>query len=583
MLRTHTCGELTSGDVGKPVRIAGWVQVRRDHGGVIFIDLRDRYGITQLVCDPSHNKKVHSTAEHVGREFVLLGEGKVRSRPKDMFNSNMKTGEIEVIADGLQILTRAEVPPIEIEDDVQAGEETRLKYRYLDLRRPVMQGYLIARHKAAQATREYLNGRDFLEIETPLLIRSTPEGARDYVVPSRTNPGKFYALPQSPQLYKQILMIAGFDRYYQIARCLRDEDLRQDRQPEHTQIDIEMSFAEQDDVMELVEGCCRHVFNVVTGKKASKPFKRIAYAEAMEKYGSDKPDLRFGMELIDVTDVARSSSFKIFTSAEQVKCIAAEKDFSRKEIDELIEWAKQNGAKGLAWMKVSARGLESSIAKFFDEGVQKSLLEKTKAKKGSVLFFVADRPKTVAEVLGKLRVELAGRLDLIRPDQFEFCWVTDFPLFDWDEDEKKWTASHHPFTMPRSEDVEFLEKDPGRVQAQLYDLVLNGIELGSGSIRINDPGLQERVLKVIGIGSKEAKDKFGFLLEAYRYGAPVHGGIGWGFDRTVALMLGFNDIREVIAFPKNKKAECPMDGSPSGVDERQLRELHVKSDANAKG
>ena len=583
MLRTHTCGELTSKDVGKPVKIAGWVQTRRDHGGVIFIDLRDRYGITQLVCDPSHNKPVHATAEHVGREFVLLGEGKVRSRPKDMFNKNMKTGEIEVLADGLQVITRAEVPPIEIEDGIQANEETRLKYRYLDLRRPVMQGYLIARHKAAQAARKYLNDHDFLEIETPLLIRSTPEGARDYVVPSRTNPGKFYALPQSPQLYKQILMIAGFDRYYQIARCLRDEDLRQDRQPEHTQIDIEMSFVEQNDVMELVEGCCRHVFRAVTGKKGSKPFKRITYAESMEKYGTDKPDLRFGMELIDVTEIAGKSSFNVFTSAEQVKCVVAEKDFSRNEIDELIGWARENGAKGLAWMKVSDEGLESSIVKFFDEDVRKLLLQKTKAKKGSVLFFVADRPKVVAGVLGKLRVELAARLNLPRPDQFEFCWVTEFPLFEWDEDEKRWTASHHPFTMPETESLEFLENAPGRVQAQLYDLVLNGIELGSGSIRINDPKLQERVLKVMGIDRKEAEDKFGFLLEAYRYGAPVHGGIGWGFDRTVALMLGFNDIREVIAFPKNKKAECPMDGSPSDVDERQLRELHVRSDANVKG
>ena len=583
MLRTHTCGELTSKDVGKPVKIAGWVQTRRDHGGVIFIDLRDRYGITQLVCDPSHNKPVHATAEHVGREFVLLGEGKVRSRPKDMFNKNMKTGEIEILADGLQVITRAEVPPIEIEDGIQANEETRLKYRYLDLRRPVMQGYLIARHKAAQAARKYLNDHDFLEIETPLLIRSTPEGARDYVVPSRTNPGKFYALPQSPQLYKQILMIAGFDRYYQVARCLRDEDLRQDRQPEHTQIDIEMSFVEQNDVMELVEGCCRHVFRAVTGKKGSKPFKRITYAESMEKYGTDKPDLRFGMELIDVTEIAGKSSFNVFTSAEQVKCVVAEKDFSRNEIDELIGWARENGAKGLAWMKVSDEGLESSIVKFFDEDVRKLLLQKTKAKKGSVLFFVADRPKVVAGVLGKLRVELAARLNLPRPDQFEFCWVTEFPLFEWDEDEKRWTASHHPFTMPETESLEFLENAPGRVQAQLYDLVLNGIELGSGSIRINDPKLQERVLKVMGIDRKEAEDKFGFLLEAYRYGAPVHGGIGWGFDRTVALMLGFNDIREVIAFPKNKKAECPMDGSPSDVDERQLRELHVRSDANVKG
>jgi len=365
MLRTNTCGELTSKDVGKNVKVAGWTHTRRDHGGVIFIDLRDRYGLTQVVFDPSHTKAVHSEAEHIGREWVLIAEGKVRNRPKGMINKKLKTGEVEVLVDKLEIITKSEMPPIEIEDKVEANEELRLKYRYLDLRRPVMQQRFMMRHKASQAVREYLNKLDFIEIETPILIKSTPEGARDYVVPSRVNPGKFYALPQSPQLYKQILMIAGFDRYYQLARCLRDEDLRQDRQPEHTQIDLEMSFVEEDDVMEVVEGCCKHLLQVLTGKKEAKAFQRITYNESMEKYGTDKPDLRFGMELVDVTEVVKKSDFNVFTGSEQIKCIIAEKDFSRNEIDDLIKWAKENGAKGLAWMKVTSSGLDSSIVKFF--------------------------------------------------------------------------------------------------------------------------------------------------------------------------------------------------------------------------
>ncbi len=582
MLRTHTCGELSANDIGKNVRVAGWVQTRRDHGGVIFIDLRDRYGITQVVFDPSHNKSAHSSAEHIGREWVLVAEGKVRHRPEGMVNKKMKTGEVEVLVDKLEIITKADVPPIEIEDGIEANEDTRLKYRYLDLRRPAVQQRIMMRHKAAQAAREYLNRLGFIEIETPLLIKSTPEGARDYIVPSRVSPGKFYALPQSPQLYKQILMIAGFDRYYQLARCLRDEDLRQDRQPEHTQIDLEMSFVAQEDVMETVEGCCKHLLEAIAGKKETKPFRRITYKESFEKYGNDKPDLRFGMELIDVTEAAKTSDFNVFKSAEQVKCVVAEKDLSRNEIDSLIEWAKVNGAKGLAWMKATDKGVESSIVKFFSGEVQKKLLQQTKAKKGNVLFFVADKLKVVADVLGKLRVELASRLKLIKLGEFRFCWVTDFPMFEWNDDERCWQPSHHPFTMPKEEHVEMLEKEPGKVDAQLYDLVLNGVELGSGSIRINNPELQERVLKVVGLSKKEAESKFGFLLEAYKYGAPGHGGIGWGFDRTVAMMLGFNDIREVIAFPKNKKAECPMDGSPSDVDDKQLKELHIKTDVMKK-
>lgn len=578
MLRSHTCGELTTKNIRETVMLAGWCHSRRDHGGVIFIDLRDRYGLAQIVLDPSHNKKVHEQGEKLGREWVIAVKGKARHRPKDMVNPKLKTGEVEVLVDELSIITKSAVPPIEIDDRIEAAEDMRMKYKYLDLRRPIMQQRLVFRHKAATAVREYFNRNKFIEIETPLLVRSTPEGARDYVVPSRVNPGKFYALPQSPQLYKQILMISGFDRYFQLAKCLRDEDLRADRQPEHTQIDFEMSFVDENDVMGFVEGLYKHLFKDVLGVELKTPFKVFTHAEAIDRYGIDKPDLRFGMELVDVTEIVKKSDFKTFAVEEQAKCVVAEKDFGRNEIDELIEWAKANGAKGLAWMRVTEKGLESSIVKFFSPEVQKQLLQKTKAKKGSVIFFVADKKKKVAEVLGKLRLELARRLGLQKAEEFRFCWVKDFPLFEWNGEEDRWEAAHHMFTAPKQEHVELLEKAPGKVLGNLYDLVLNGTELGSGSIRINDPELQERVMKVVGIGHKAAEAKFGFLLEAYKYGAPVHGGMGIGFDRTVALMQGLHDIREVIAFPKNKKAESPMDGSPSEVEEKQLKELHVKSD-----
>ncbi|MFH1181540.1 MAG: aspartate--tRNA ligase [Candidatus Woesearchaeota archaeon] len=578
MYRTHTCGELNTKAIGKAVKLAGWAHSRRDHGGVIFIDLRDRYGFTQIVFDPSHNKKVHSEAEKIGREFVLCVSGKVRNRPEGMKNPKLKTGEIEVLADELTILGKSKVPPIEIDDRVDANEDMRLKYRYLDLRRPKMQRLLEIRHNAAQAAREYFADNGFLEIETPLMIRSTPEGARDYVVPSRVSPGKFYALPQSPQLYKQILMVAGMDRYFQLARCLRDEDLRADRQPEHTQIDFEMSFVTAEDVRAMVEGLYKHLFKKVLGIELKTPFPVMKYKEAIDKYGIDKPDLRFGLELIDVTGIVKKSDFKVFAEAEQVKCITAEKDFSRNEIDALIEWAKANGAKGLAWMKATEKGLESSIVKYFSEAVQKQLVEKTKAKKGSVIFFVADTPKAVAEVLSKLRTELGKRLNLINEKDFKFCWVVDFPLFEWNDEINDWAPAHHMFTMPKKEHIEFIEKSPEKVEGDLYDIVLNGVELGSGSIRITDVALQEKVMNVVGLKKADAEKRFGFLLEAFSYGAPPHGGMGLGFDRTVALMCGFNDIREVIAFPKNKKAENPMDGSPSEVDEKQLKELHIKTE-----
>jgi len=579
--RTHTNGELDLKDKGKTVVLAGWNYTRRDHGGIIFIDLRDRYGLTQAVFDPKHSKNVHATAEKLKTEDVILIKGKVRPRGKGLENPKLKTGKIEVLVDDIEILNRSETPPIEVEDRVVANDDLRLKYRFLDLRRPVMQKNFLIRHETAQAAREFLNKNNFLEIETPMLVRATPEGARDYIVPSRISPGKFYALPQSPQLYKQILMVAGFDRYYQLARCLRDEDLRQDRQPEHTQIDLEMSFVDEDDVMDMVEGMVKHVLKKVIKKDIKQKFPRIKYDDAMSKYGTDKPDLRFGMEIMDITDIAKKSDFEVFKKAEKVKCVNAEKNISRKEIDDLIDFAQKIGSKGLAWMRVTANGLESSIVKFFNKNIQKKIFEKTKAKKG-VLFFIADNEKNATEIIGNIRIELGKRLNLTKNDEFKFCWVTDYPLFDWDDDNAKWMPAHHMFSSPKEECITYLEKEPAKVRAKLYDLVLNGVELCSGSIRIVNKELQERVMKVIGLSKEEAENKFGFLLNAFRYGAPPHGGVGFGFDRFVSLMCGFNDIREVITFPKNKNAECPMDNSPSDIPEDHLKELHVKVDVMKK-
>ena len=576
--RTNTCGELTKKSIKKKVVLSGWVSSSRDHGGIIFIDLRDRYGLTQVVFDPEHDKKTHKEAERLRREDVISVQGKVRARGKGLENPKLKTGEIEVLVDELEVLSKAETPPLEIDDRIEANEDLRLKYRYLDLRRPVMQKHLLMRHNAAQAAREYLNKNNFLEIETPILVRATPEGARDYIVPSRINPGKFYALPQSPQLYKQILMVSGCDRYYQMARCLRDEDLRQDRQPEHTQIDVEMSFVNAEDVIDMVEGLYKYMMKKVLNVDIKYEFPKISHKDAMDKYGCDKPDLRFGLELTDVTDIAKSSDFNVFNKAEKVKCINPEDKFSRNEIDDLIDFAISIGSKGMAWMRVTEKGLESNIAKFFNKDTQKKLIEKTKAKKGTVLFFIADNEKNANEILSKIRVEVGKRLKLINEKEFKFCWVVDFPLFEWDEDESSWKPMHHIFTAPKNEHIEFLDKDPGKVRADLYDLVVNGIELGSGSIRETNPATQEKLMKVIGISHEQAQKKFGFLMESFKYGTPPHGGIGLGFDRIVAVMCGYNDIREVIAFPKNKDAECPMDGSPSSVDEKQLKELNIKMD-----
>ena len=584
MKRTHTCGELTAKDVNKKVTLAGWCATRRDHGGVIFIDLRDRYGITQIVFDPSNNIESHKAAESLRREDVLIVEGSVRNRPQGMANERMHTGEIEILVSKIISTNRAQTPPIEIDDRLEASEETRLKYRYLDLRKPKMQKQLMFRYKIAMAIREYLTKENFIEIETPMLIKTTPEGARDYLVPSRIHAGKFYSLPQSPQIYKQILMIAGFDRYYQFARCLRDEDLREDRQPEHTQVDLEMSFAEVDDILHLTEGLMKHVFRAVLNRDIKTPFKRFTYHDAVEKYCTDKPDIRFGMECCTVTDIAKNSEFKVFLDVIKkngiVKVLNAEEcgeKLSRNQIDELIEFAKQNGAVGLAWMRVTKNGLESNIVKFFTAELQKKLIEKIKAKPGDLLLFAADNEKIVNTVLSRLRLKLGKELGMIK-DDFEFCFVTDFPMFDWNEDEEKWDFAHNPFTMPREEYLQYLDSDPGKVVSYQYDFVANGTELFSGSVRNTIPELQEKTFKVTGMPAEEVRERFGFLLEAYKYGAPSHAGFGLGFDRLAALMQGMHDIREVIAFPKNKSAENPMDGSPSEASEKQLQELHIKLD-----
>ncbi len=584
-MRSHTCGDLTIKDVGKKVTLCGWDHSRRDHGGLIFIDIRDRYGLTQIVFHPD-KKDIFRIAESLRREDVIQVTGKVARRPKGMENKSLKTGQIEVIVDSIKIINKAQTPPLEIEDRIDANEEMRLKYRYLDLRRPKMQHYLLIRHKAMLAAMRYLDSKGFVHIETPMLVRSTPEGARDYIVPSRVNPGKFYALPQSPQLYKQILMIAGFDRYFQVARCLRDEDLRADRQPEHTQIDIEISFADVPELLDIYEGLIKAIFKDAGKIEFKEKFKVMDYEDAMLKYGTDKPDLRFGLELIDVTDIMTKSDFEVFKNEIKnkriVKCINPAKDFSRNEIDDYIKFCQEHGAKGMAWMKVTKNELESNIVKYFSKELQKEIIKKTKAKNNSFLMFVAGKPKLVNEVLSKLRNKLGEDLGLIKKNEFKFCWIVNFPLFEWNEEESRWDPMHHIFTKPLDEDIKYLETDPGRVRCYQYDLVLNGVELGSGSLRIDNPELQERVMKVIGISHEQAQKRFGFLLEAYKYGAPTHGGIGLGFDRIVAMMLGFNDIRDVIAFPKNKAAECPMDDSPSEVDEKQLKELNIKTDI-AKG
>ncbi|MGA1844708.1 MAG: aspartate--tRNA ligase [bacterium] len=586
--KTCGCGSLSDKDIDRSVTLMGWVDTRRDHGGVIFIDLRDREGITQVVFNPEWDQACHLKAHHLKTEFVIAVEGKVRLRPEGMENPKVATGRIEVMAHALKILNHSKVPPIMVEDNAKAGEELRLRYRYLDLRRPRMQQNLILRHRVYQAIRSELSGMGFLEIETPVLTKSTPEGARDYLVPSRLSPGHFYALPQSPQLFKQILMISGYDRYFQIVKCFRDEDLRADRQPEFTQLDMEMSFVGREDIMSVTEHLIKLLFSKEKGIRFDAPFPRLTYQEAIARFGLDAPDTRFGLELVDLSDVAGESDFKVFRQAVekggQVKGINAKgaARMSRTELDNLAEKIAPFGARGLAWIKISKDGMQSPIIKFFTQAQLQGILDRMAAQEGDVLLFVADRPKVVAESLGRLRLYLADRLDLIPADVFSFVWVYDFPLLEFNEEIGRYAAMHHPFTSPMEEDVGLLESEPDRVRAQSYDIVLNGQEIGGGSIRIHRSDLQRRMFARLSMDQEEIEEKFGFLVEALEYGAPPHGGIALGLDRMLAIMAGAGSIREVIAFPKTQKAVCLMTGAPSEPEPEQLRDLHLRTDLAAK-
>ncbi len=582
MRRTHSCCELGGKDIVTEVVLMGWVLRRRDHGGVIFIDLRDREGITQVVFNPEVDTEVHAKAHAVRNEYVLAVRGRVDPRPDGMVNPNLRTGAIEVLVSELKILNPAKTPPFLIEDNIDVSENIRLKYRHLDLRRSQMQRNLVLRHKAGASVRNYLNNQGFLDLETPFLTRSTPEGARDYLVPSRVNPGQFYALPQSPQIFKQLFMISGYDRYYQIVRCFRDEDLRADRQPEFTQIDIEMSFMGEEEVMQLTEGMMVTLFKDVLDLEMSSPFARLTYAEAVGRYGLDKPDTRFDLELKDISDIAESCGFNVFAGAVKkggiVKALNAKgcNNFSRKEIDDLTDFVAVYRARGMAWIKVKDNDWQSPITKFFTEEEKKALAERIDMEPGDLVFFVADQPKIVNEALGNLRNHLGRKLSLIDEDRFNFLWVTRFPMFEYDETEKRYQALHHPFTSPLEDDYDKLKDDPLAVQSRAYDLVLNGFEIGGGSIRIHQRDIQEKVFKALGMDRKAYEDKFGFLLSALESGAPPHGGIAIGFDRLVMLLCGEASIRDVIAFPKTQKAACLLTGAPSDTSKQQLDELQLR-------
>ncbi|HXY55417.1 MAG TPA: aspartate--tRNA ligase [Nitrospirota bacterium] len=582
--KSHTCGALTKKDVGTTVTLMGWAHTRRDHGGLIFVDLRDRDGITQVVFNPESSADAHKQAREIRSEFVLAVTGKVAPRPGNTVNPNLPTGEIEVLVNALEILNQSKTPPFMIEDETDVAENLRLKYRYLDLRRPSLQKTLITRHKITQTVRRFLDSHGFIDVETPFLTKSTPEGARDYLVPSRVNPGLFFALPQSPQLFKQILMVAGFERYYQIVKCFRDEDLRADRQPEFTQIDLEMSFVEEDDVISLMERLLAAIVKEVKGIDLSLPFPRYSYQDVMERYGSDKPDTRFGLELKDISDIAKASDFKVFLQTVelggQVKGFAAPgmARLSRKDVDGLTSEAKVFGAKGLAWIKVTDAGFESPIAKFFKDGQLKTIAERLGAKPGDLMIFIADSARIVAETLGYMRLLIARQLNLIDESKFNFLWVTDFPLVEWNPDEKRYDAMHHPFTAPKEEDLQFMETEPLKVRARAYDIVLNGSEIGGGSIRIHRSDIQSKMFGLLNIAEEEARKKFGFLLEALEFGAPPHGGLAFGLDRLTAILTGAQSIRDVIAFPKTQKAVCLMTEAPSRVTLAQLRELSIKLD-----
>jgi len=585
VLRTHTCGELRSENVSQTATVCGWVASYRDHGGLVFIDLRDRYGITQVVFNPDEGDEMHSVARTLRSEDVIRVTGEVLNRPDDMINSKLDTGEIDIRAKQLEILNRSKTPPFEPSTTELPNEELRLKYRFIDLRRPALQQAMILRHKIVKLTRDYFDRNGFLDIETPMLGRSTPEGARDYLVPSRIHEGCFYALPQSPQIYKQILMVAGFDRYMQIARCFRDEDLRADRQPEFTQIDVEMSFVERDDILDTIDGLLAHVLKEVRGEELELPVPRYSYHDVMERFGTDKPDLRFDMELVDIGEIAGACDFGVFksviASGGRVRGLnakqAAEK-YSRKIIDGLTEFVGEYGAKGLAFFRVKDGQLDSPIAKFFSEEHHKDIIEKLGGQDGDLLFFVADRESVTSAALAALRNRLGAELELYNPREMNTCWIIDFPLVSWNEEENRWDAEHHPFCSPVAEDLPYLESDPGKVRAQSYDLVCNGYEAASGSIRIHDPVVQQKVFDLMGISAEEAEMRFGFLLEALRYGAPPHGGIALGLDRWVMLFCGDDNIRDVIAFPKTQRAADLLSEAPSAVDAHQLRDLKIKLD-----
>jgi aspartyl-tRNA synthetase len=585
MRRTHTCGELRETDAGKTVILNGWVHTYRDHGMFVFIDLRDRYGITQIVFEPDRGKELFAAARDLRSECVVSVKGKVSLRLAGKENPDLATGKVEVKVDELQVLNRCPTLPFEIteftEEDL-ANEDLRLQYRYLDLRRGSLQRTLLLRHRLNQVMRTYLDRQGFVEIETPLLGRSTPEGARDYLVPSRISPGSWYALPQSPQLYKQILMVAGYDKYFQIAHCLRDEDLRADRQPEFTQLDLEMSFVEMDDVFGVIDGLTAEVFSVCLGVNVSLPLPRMRYADAMLRYGTDKPDLRYGLEIIDLTDWASGTEFQVFRTVvgeggkvRGLNVKGAADKFSRKGLDDLGQQVVRSGGKGLAWIKTEKDKLNSSIEKFLPAAAQQELRRSMSAEPGDLLLLVADKEKIVCQALGTLRAHLASLLKLYDPKKpnFKILWMVDFPSFIWDEEEKRWAANHHPFTAPRDEDLDKLETDPGSVRAKAYDLVINGYECAGGSIRIHSPEVQSRVFSVLGMSREQAKQRFGFLLDALTYGAPPHGGIALGLDRWTMMLAGTGNIRDVIAFPKNQKARDLMTGAPAPVDKKQLKEL----------